>query len=213
MSYDKISEKISCSTQNDDSHTIDEGSIAMNTFNIMLTTALEGKKHSLEKDIIKQKKIMVKRIPKSKNENQLPTKINFNSHIKSYRIINSNLNLKEEEQLQSMSEEISLDSHKTDCEDTKSSYKYKIQITPLDRICLFHILKDYFVEYKMQNESDFFFKLFNGELFNYHEKTTKIVKNHYMRKRVCYKIYKVFEKLVRIIKLIHFNQFSSAMNH
>ena len=94
-----------------------------------------------------------------------------------------------------------MDSHRTDCEESKSNYKFKISITPLDRVGLISILKDYFVEFKFQNESEFIYKLFKGENFNClnEQKVTRPIKNHYLRRRVCYKLYKVFEKLVSLI--------------
>jgi len=120
----------------------------------------------------------------------------------SIRLLKSKLAEKcEDLQTISVSDEISLDSHRTDCEESKSNYKYKISITPLDRMSLTSILRDYFVEFKFQNDSEFIKNLFNGEYFNClnEQKITRPIKNHYIRRRVCYKLYKVFEKLVSFI--------------
>jgi hypothetical protein len=200
LSFDKISEKNLYSfTNTSHNHKQSEfADIDREELNKMLTLSFEENNIASDKNT-KQQRNKIKRTHNSKNEDLINTNSKINSNINtniSYRLINSNLRSKEEDMLQSMSEEISLDSHKTDCEDTKSNYKFKVHITPLERFRLFQILKDYFVDYDLQNESEFFCKLFNGEFFNCQEKTTKLVKNHYMRRRVCYKLYKVFEKLV-----------------
>jgi hypothetical protein len=165
-----------------------------------LTKALE--ENRIQNQFNKNIKISRNKIKKSsfkELENiNVNTNVNTNS---SLRLLKSNLNTKNDDlQAISLSEEISIDSHRTDCEESKSNYRYKIRITPLDRISLISILKDYFVDCKIQNESEFIYKLFKGEFFNClnEEKTMKPVKNHYIRRRVCYKLYKVFEKLVRI---------------
>lgn len=161
-----------------------------------LTTALE-KEQILVNNDSKMNKNKLKKIKKNdQRDSSLNTSI-------SLRMLKSNLNPLEDE-MQSLSEEISLDSNKTDCEETKSYNRNKIHITPIDRSSLVAILKDYFEDSKTQNESEFCVKLFIGEYFNSQneEKTTKLVKNHYMRRRVCYKLFIVFQKLVRVILIL-----------
>jgi hypothetical protein len=92
--------------------------------------------------------------------------------------------------------DISLNSDKTDCEDKLS--KQKTLISPIDKNGFYEIISEYFGESKLKNIEDFFTDFFSGSLFGDLEtvKTLKTVKNHYMRKRVCMKFYKVFSKLV-----------------
>jgi hypothetical protein len=115
---------------------------------------------------------------------------------KSREILNIKLDKsKEEESNQSNLSEISLNSDKTDCED-KYLHKQKFIISPLNRSDVFCILCEYFIEVK--NEEEFLENFSNGELFSSLDKNKilKPVKNHYMRRRVCMKLFKVFERLV-----------------
>ncbi len=94
--------------------------------------------------------------------------------------------------------DISLNSDKTDCEDKLQ--RHKIIITPIDKTGVYEILGEYFSECQNQNSEEFHHSLYYGALFGdlNNLKTLKTVKNHYMRRRVCMKFFKIFEKLVRI---------------
>lgn len=104
------------------------------------------------------------------------------------------------EEINSVSE-ISLDSHKTDCEETKIT-RTKVSIIPLDHNAISEILCEYFIDPKLckidhYNFMEIFLKKeFFQNAIKDKEKSKNPVKYHYMRKRVCYKLYKVFGKLV-----------------
>lgn len=94
--------------------------------------------------------------------------------------------------------DISLNSDKTDCEEKFS--RHKIVINPLDKNGVYEILSDYFSEINYNNSDEFYNYLSSSNTFlnNFEQaKTAPVIKNHYMRKSVCMKFYKIFEKLVR----------------
>jgi hypothetical protein len=109
-----------------------------------------------------------------------------------------NLKIEKSKEEESNLSEISLNSDKTDCEDIKCMQRQKISISPLGRSEIYSILSEYFLDIK--TEDDFNENLSNGELFCFLDKNknSKPVKNHYMRRRVCVKLFKVFERLVKI---------------
>lgn len=157
-----------------------------------LTTALEKEQMLINNHT----KMIQNKLKKIKKNDQRESSLNTNI---SLRMLKSNLSQLEDE-MQCLSEEISLDSNRTDCEESKSQNRNKIHITPIDRSSLVLILHDYFEEINTQSESEFCLKLFMGEYFyvQNEEKTIKLVKNHYMRRRVCYKLFIVFQKLVSL---------------
>jgi hypothetical protein len=107
-----------------------------------------------------------------------------------------NLKLEKSKEEESNLSEISLNSDKTDCED-KYLHKQKFIISPLAKSDVYNILCEYFIEVK--TEEEFTENFYNGCLFSYLDKNKNLkpVKNHYMRRRVCMKLFKVFERLVR----------------
>lgn len=98
---------------------------------------------------------------------------------------------------ESIMSDASINSNKTDCEVPEKTSKIKVY--PLDNNQIFAILSDYF-DSKLDEQT--FHKSFcYGQLFDDLEvmKTVKPVKFNYMRKRVCYKLFTVFEKIVKLI--------------
>jgi hypothetical protein len=111
-----------------------------------------------------------------------------------------------EEENNSMSE-ISVNSDKTDCDEMKIIKKSKITIVPLQMEHLHIILSKIFSEEEDLKENDrnyneysnnagFFDKMIEIVNFQLINKINPPVRYHYMRRRVCYKLYKVFIILV-----------------
>lgn len=107
----------------------------------------------------------------------------------------SNIITNEEEESNSLSE-MSINTDKTDCEDMKIYQKQRIAIFPLEKKHIYSILKNYFEEFNCNDEDEFYDGLFCGKLFNLEKSRQCSIKCHYMRRRVCYKLFKVFNKLV-----------------
>lgn len=123
------------------------------------------------------------------------SKNNHNTSIdKSREVLNLKLDKSKDEE--SNLSEISLNSDKTDCED-KYLHKQKFIISPFAKSDVFGLLGEYFIEFN--NEEEFLDNFSNGCLFSCLDKNKNLkpVKNHYMRRRVCIKLFKVFERLVR----------------
>lgn len=102
-------------------------------------------------------------------------------------------NIKEE----TINSDVSLHSYKTDCEETTNK-KAKIKIYPLEKAQIFSILESYLnkISFNEENLTDILMK---GIIDGIHcHKIHKPIKFKYMRKRVCYKIYTVFEKIVNL---------------
>jgi len=148
-------------------------------------------------------KIPVKNtVMRKTNSNHFTDSPKNSNTIKDYQHINLVLNSAQEEDFHSVSE-ISFDSHKTDCEETKF-VKSRIIITPLDHDSICEILFEYFIDIRLSKlEKDEILQIiikreFLAYLNRDKEKGPNPIKFHYMRKRVCYKLYKVLEKLVRL---------------
>jgi hypothetical protein len=128
------------------------------------------------------------------NKKRIPSKKKSETSVKclSSNLLNSEISMSD----------ISLNSDKTDCDD--KVLKQKLVISPIDKNGFYEIISDFFESSKIQNSDDFFYSFFSGSLFGDLEntKTLQTVKNHYMRKRVCMKFYKIFSKLVSLNLLV-----------
>jgi hypothetical protein len=186
----------------------------MNSLTSLITADLNKKANAIKQNTNNHNHTISKRqINKKKelNQHQHNSNNSINNYYNlatSYNKLNLNLttNLTKEEESNSISE-ISLDSHKTDCEDSKSHTKPKMVIIPLENKNLMKILYEYFtMEVNCsedllkdpENENEFLENLSKGKFFKClnNEKILTPVKYHYMRRRVCYKLFKVFEKIV-----------------
>jgi hypothetical protein len=144
--------------------------------------------------------------PSSSKENQLLIENNTTHHHKnsiSNHSLTGKMKSNEEDNENSSESEVSLNSDKTDCEDNKQCNKSRIRITPLERKTIFTILNEYFQpDFSFQNETDFTENIINGLTnLNSSLNKTKPVKFHYMRRRVCCKLFTVFEKLLKNLYL------------
>lgn len=89
----------------------------------------------------------------------------------------------------------SINSYKTDCEETVK--KAKIRIHPLDKTQIYSILSNYFATKNCVSEENLEELLRKGlAVVHSHKDRNLHIKFKYMRKRVCCKIYAVFEKIV-----------------
>ena len=137
-------------------------------------------------------------LKKTAKENIITNGNIYNDKSKGLLNINFAKNKDDENNMSNLSE-ISLNSDKTDCEDCKCLHKQRINITPLDKSDVYAILNDYFTEFNFKDENEFNRNFTNGEIFICKDsiKVLKPIKNHYMRRRVCMKLFKVFDKLVK----------------
>lgn len=93
---------------------------------------------------------------------------------------------------------LSINSSHTDCEETKQ--KNKVKLTPLDKKEIFSVLIEYFSDDKL-DEDNFIDNLKCGKLFNNCMSSPQIIKHLYLRRRVCYKLFSVFDILLKHLSL------------